>query len=287
MPVIYNSERCLLGEGALWHPLREELFWFDILAKRLHSQDRVWDFAVQVSAAGWLDADSLLIASEQGFFTLNLEKDTREAIVSLEAEWATTRSNDGRADPYGGFWIGTMGKAAEHEAGAIYRYYRGEVRRLYDRITIPNAICFSPSGDWAYFCDTAVRRVWRQRLDPKEGWPQGAPERWLDLGKSDLNPDGAVVDRAGRFWNALWGAGAVACYSPAGEPLFRLAVPAPQVTCPAFGGTGRKQLFCTSAREGLAASMLERYPASGATFALDLDELAMTIEGQAEHRVVL
>ena len=74
MPVIYNTERCLLGEGALWHPLREELFWFDILAKRLHSKDRVWDFAVQVSAAGWLDADSLLIASEQGFFTLNLER---------------------------------------------------------------------------------------------------------------------------------------------------------------------------------------------------------------------
>ena len=57
----------------------------------------------------------------------------------LEADRPGTRSNDGRADPHGGFWIGTMSKTAAEGEGAIYRYYRGEVRRLHPGITIPNS----------------------------------------------------------------------------------------------------------------------------------------------------
>jgi sugar lactone lactonase YvrE len=68
------------------------------------------------------------------------------------------RPNDGRADPQNGFWIGTMGKTHAPNAGAIYRYYRGELRRLFAGLTIPNAICFSPDGQSAYFTDTPLTK---------------------------------------------------------------------------------------------------------------------------------
>src|SRR5690606_9274790 len=88
-----------------------------------------------------------------------------DLVVPLEAGMPGTRSNDGRADPHGGFWIGTMGKQAEPRAGAIYRYFQGELRKLYPAMSIPNGICFARDGSTAWFADTQSRRVHSQRLD--------------------------------------------------------------------------------------------------------------------------
>ena len=108
-----------------------------------------------------------MIAHETSLLLFNLNSRESEKIVDLEADDPITRSNDGRADPWGGFWIGTMGKKLEKDAGAIYRYYRGELRTLYTPWTIPNAQCFSPNRDFAYLTDTPNGEILRQRLDPK------------------------------------------------------------------------------------------------------------------------
>ena len=147
---IFSDTVCTLGEGPLWHPERKQLFWFDIVGKKLLSRtaagEQVWSFDDHVSAAGWIDRTRLLIASERALFTFDVDTGAQDHVVALEADNAVTRSNDGRADPQGGFWIGTMGKEKERKAGAIYRYYRGEVRKLVDQVTVSNAICFSPDG---------------------------------------------------------------------------------------------------------------------------------------------
>jgi sugar lactone lactonase YvrE len=175
-----------------------------------------------------------------------------------------------------------MGKRAEPGAGAIYRFYRGALRRLFNDLTIPNAICFAPGGEWAYFADTPRRQVMRLRLDAA-GWPASAPEVFVDLRDEGLNPDGAVVDAEGDLWIALWGAGRVACHSGAdGRFLHALTFPAPHITCPAFGGAGLGTLFVTSARQGLDAAALARRPESGAVFTAEAAKA-----GQAEHQVVL
>ncbi|MEP6068377.1 MAG: SMP-30/gluconolactonase/LRE family protein [Paracoccaceae bacterium] len=272
---IFDDRACALGEGPLWHPERQSLFWFDILNHQLMSKDQVWQFDEHVSAAGWLDQDHLLIASETALFQFNLETEAKTHVAALEADMPITRSNDGRADPYGGFWIGTMGKSAEPRAGTIYRYYRGEVRKLFAGITVSNAICFSPDGLWAYFCDTFDRQIKRQALATADGWPQGDPEVYIDLKADELNPDGAVVDSQGRLWNAHWGAGRLACYE-AGKHVQMIDLPASQTTCPAFGGADLKTLYCTSAAVGVD----ERD--AGKTFSIDVD-----IPGQTEHRVIL
>ncbi len=80
-----------------------------------------------------LIADHLLIASETALFRFSLTTGLRRDLCLLEAENTVTRSNDGRADLQGGFWIGTMGKNAEPGAGAIYRFFKGELRRAFQR----------------------------------------------------------------------------------------------------------------------------------------------------------
>lgn len=272
---VFDSRRCELGEGALWHPLRAELFWFDILAGRLLSRDAtgaetIRDLGEMASAAGWVDHDRLLIASETTLSLLHLGTGARETVAPLIPAGSGLRSNDGRADPWGGFWIGLMGKRAETGAGAILRYHRGELRRLREGVSIPNAICFDAPRRLAYFADTRAGIVWRQKLDAETGWPDGQAEIFLDLDAEGLHPDGAVIDAEGRMWNAQWGAARVACYDPGGRFLGAERFPASQLTCPAFGGPDFDRLHVTSAQEGMNETQRASEPEAGMTFARTL-----------------
>jgi sugar lactone lactonase YvrE len=285
-PQIFDTTLNQLGEGPLWHPLRQELFWFDILSHRLFSRaqnnQQQWQFDEPVSAAGWIDEETLLIASASNLLKFDIVSGHSEIVIPLESDNAVTRSNDGRADPYGGFWIGTMGRKAEPNAGAIYRYYRGELRRLYKNITISNAICFSPGGDYACFADTTEGKVMRQKLDRTSGWPEGAPEPYLDLSVGKFGIDGAVIDCRGNFWNAQWGASRLACYDQSGSLIHEIPLPTPHITCPAFGGIKLSTLFVTTARQDLSEEELRIGSFAGQTFLVET-----SVYGQEENRVIL
>lgn len=276
--MIHDPTPCSLGEGPIWHPERDQLFWFDILEKRLHTVGCHWQFDHCVSAAGWVARDKLMIASAEGLHLFDIETGAMEDICPIEADNPVTRSNDGRADPQGGFWIGTMAMEAEPGAGAYYRYYRGELRLLYGNWSIPNATCFSPDGRTAYICDTPKKVIHKVALDP-DGWPDGDLETFVDLTAEGLNPDGAVIDAAGNLWNAQWQAHRVAVYAPEGRLLTAFGVPASQATCPAFGGADLSTLYVTSAAHGLSDPL---NPHHGKTFAI-----VTGARGQREHQVSL
>ena len=283
---IFDNRACELGEGPLWHPERQQFFWFDIIGKKLLSAkdgvQHAWDMPELTSAAGWVDADTLMLVSETGFHRFSIETGKIERLADLERNQTGTRSNDGRADPFGGYWIGTMGKSAEARAGAIYRYYHGEVRLLFPGISIPNAISFSPDGTTAYFADTPSSQIMKIRLGARDGWPVGDAEVVVDLRDEGLYPDGAVVDADGNLWNAQWGASRVAVYDPSGNQVEEVSFPASNTTCPAFGGADLTDLYCTSALQGLSAEDRGANPNHGKTFIVP-----GAGKGQAEHRVVL
>lgn len=275
--MIFDATNCTLGEGPLWHPERQQLFWFDIVNRRLHSQGESWSFAEMVSAAGWIDRDRLLIASETGLFDYNLVTGNKVVLAGLEAGNPNTRSNDGRADPMGGFWIGTMAKDEAKGAGAFYRFYRGELRKMWGAITVPNAQCFAPDGRTAYFSDTPSHQIMRVALD-EQGWPCAAPQVHLNFTAQGWYPDGAVTDAAGNLWVAFWGRGMVQGFAPDGAELQSFAFPCSQTTCPAFGGPDFATLFCTSA----ARDLTDGNYANGQTFRVETG-----LKGRAEPRVRL
>lgn len=281
---VFDNRRCELGEGPIWHPERQQLFWFDILGMQLMTRvddtPRRWQFDEIVSAAGWIDHDRLLIASETRLFAFNLDSGEETLVCPLQADRPDTRSNDGRADRQGGFWIGTMGKAAEPGAGAIHRWYKGELRTLVEGIDIPNAICFSVDGTRAYYADSHSKRVKTLALDA-DGWPKGEAKVFLDLTGDGFVPDGAVTDSQDNLWIAHWGAYRVCCYDPDGTRIASVSVPGKNASCPAFGGPELDRMFVTSALEDLEPEESARSE-NGMTFEVDPGAT-----GIAEPRVVL
>ncbi|MBB5514617.1 sugar lactone lactonase YvrE [Rubricella aquisinus] len=285
MAEIFDNRVCDLGEGPIWHPERGSLIWFDIndgrMLERQGETTRAWLFSEPVSAAGLLDAKRMLVASASSLFEVDLDSGEATTRMDLEHDSPLTRSNDGRADPMGGFWIGTMGRQAQPKAGAIYRLFGGELRKLFPEITIPNSICIAPDGSRAYFTDTPSRVIWSQPLD-EQGWPVGEREVFVDLGDAPGNPDGAVCDADGYVWSARWGGSLVVRHAPDGRVDDEFMVPASQVTCPVFGGADMGTLYVTTAREGLSDEQLSTEPAAGCVF-----EIATGVPGRVEPYVKL
>jgi sugar lactone lactonase YvrE len=281
---LFIDSRCELGEGPFWHPLQERLFWFDILNKTLFSAtaggimvDR-FTFDATVSAAAVIDTDSLAIASAEGIYRLQISSDTRELMTPLEPASTTTRSNDGRVNPSGGFWIGTMAldDPYRNAAGSLYQVRGGKVTKLLPNIHIPNATCFSPDGRTGYFTDGVTGTIMQVSIDTETGLPAGEWREFVKVGLPS-EPDGAVVDSEGFLWNAEWNGSRVVRYAPNGKIDRVVKVPVSRPTCPAFGGKDLKTMFITSARAWLSADELASQPTAGGVFAIELD-----VPGQAE-----
>jgi sugar lactone lactonase YvrE len=224
---------------------------------------------MKASALAVIDRDRQLIVSEHGLFIRERANGRLTLHHPLEAENEVTRSNDARVHPSGSFWIGTMGKKAETDAGSIWWYREGQVKKLFSGITITNSICFSPDGKVAYFADTDRNIIWRVDTDPETGLPI-SDKSVFHHRVEDGGVDGSVVDAEGTLWNACWGGSSINAYSPQGRLIRSISLPVRQPSCPAFVGPDATVMIVTSANEGLDEEARLADPHAGKVLLLDL-----------------
>jgi sugar lactone lactonase len=284
---VLSAEHCHLGEGPSYDLTSDTAWWFDIREGKLFEAHlgsrsiRVHALGRMASALGRVDAERQLIVAEDGLYIRTLADGAMTLFLPLEADNPGTRSNDCRVHQSGTFWIGTMGRKAEPGAGAIYALHGGKISTLFPGITIPNSICFSPDGATGYFADTARAVLYSVRLDPATGLPRGEAELLLrHTGTGGL--DGSVCDADGQIWNACWGGSRIDVYSPQGERLRSLRVPARQASCPAFVGPDLSRLLVTSAWQDMDGAARAADPQAGCTFLLEA-----SARGRAEPDVKL
>ncbi|MGO6906227.1 SMP-30/gluconolactonase/LRE family protein, partial [Rhizobium ruizarguesonis] len=212
----------VLGEGPTYDPDSNTVWWFNILGKELHELNlstgakNVHPLPVMASVLARIDDGRQLIATEEGLFVRDIASGNLTFYAALENDRPENRSNDGRTHPSGALWIGTMSKRAENQAGAIYHVASGKVTKIFNGISIPNSICFSPDGTIGYYTDSRINRLMRVMVDPLTGLPSGEPIVLVDSMNEPGDIDGSVVDADGYLWNARWGAGVVDRYSPDG-----------------------------------------------------------------------
>ena len=273
---IVHDELLELGEGPTYDPETNTAFWFDIIGKGLYEMPLSGEvivtrhpMPVMASEIAVVDAATQIVAAEDGLYLRERAGGRLTLHKPLEADRPDTRSNDGGVHPSGALWIGTMGKRAEREAGAIYHYRAGMITQLYANVSIPNAICFSDDGQLAYFADTARNKLMRVACDPATGLPTGEPTELHDQAGGPGALDGALVARDGTIWIACWGGGCLMVLSPGGKVLRRIEVPASQPTCPAFIGEAADRLLVTTAHQGMTPGARADDANAGRTFVLE------------------
>ena len=277
--VACTTEQTVLGEGVRWDARRDELLRVDILAGRVY-RDRVadddalvpvrtYDVPGTVGAIAPIEGDEgWLLAAGRGF--AHLAPDGRLRALG-EVAPAGTRMNDGACDPQGRFWAGTLADDHRPGGGALYRLDpRGRMERVLGGLTISNGLGWSPDGRTMYLVDSGPRVIQAFAFEPGAGTISDG-RALATVAEEVGSPDGMTVDAAGDLWVAVYGGGRVHRYSPEGELLDVLAVPAAQSTSCAFGGPGLSRLYVTTATEGWSDAQRRAEPLAGLVYRLDTD----------------
>ena len=248
----FGEHRCLLGESPLWDADGQRLWWVDSAGCRIYAADAdgapqvTWQYDSMVGSIGL--ANGGLIAGFADHFALVSEADGRAVpLANVPGHDGSMRLNDGKVDRAGAHYICGQTRMGDDAAGQMFQLSASGARLqpLASGMRISNAICFSPDGTMLYFADSLDGVIRCHAYDPATG-TVGAQTGTISLAGIGQAPDGATVDADGNLWIALVLDQAIACVSPAGELLRRIAMPMPYPSCPAFGGEGMETLFVTS-----------------------------------------
>jgi sugar lactone lactonase YvrE len=267
----------LLGESPFWHPDEAALYWCDIPGKHIHRWNpasgghRAWGFATEPGCIAPLPGGDLLAAFRDGLFRFSPASGERRLLAPPPYQPAQERFNDGKADPQGRLWVGTIFEPRSSAAAALYRWAGGKLQRMAGEVTVSNGLAFSPDGLTLYWSDTPSHRVMAYRFDAVEGTlsaPRVLAQFALKQANQDLasyggRPDGAAVDAEGAYWCAMFEGQRLQRIAPDGTLLQSLPLPVRCPTMPCFGGPDLKTLFVTTAREKRGAEELAAMPLSG------------------------
>ncbi len=273
LPQCVAPVEAILGESPIWDPTSRRLFWLDIKGKRLFSYDPAgggvteFETPAMVSALGLAKGADFICAREDGLFLLALKGDSLEfkKITDPEADLPGNRFNDGKVDPSGAFWAGTMDNAEKETTGAWWRITSdGLSEKLHDGFHVTNGPAFDPGRNRIYLTDSAKRTIYI-----REETAGAAPRPHVVFDPHRGYPDGMVVDRHGCLWVAFWDGACIRRLSPEGQILNQLEIPVPRPTSLTIV---ESKIYVTSASIGLSAAQLERHADSGGLFQIDVSE---------------
>ncbi|MEK7474608.1 MAG: SMP-30/gluconolactonase/LRE family protein [Candidatus Coatesbacteria bacterium] len=258
-----------LGEGALWSARARLLYWIDIDPGLVHLYDpatgknRTLELGQPIGTIVPRAKGGAMVALRDGFASLDLESGKLTFLADPEKDLKGNRFNDGKCDPAGRFWAGTLGKVP----GALYRMDRDlSVHRMFGDVKCSNGIAWSLDRKTMYYIDTPTGYVEAWDYDDATG--AIAKRRvCIRIPKENGSPDGCTLDADGNLWVAHWGGSNVTCYDPrTGKALHQIRVPASLVTSVAFGGPDLDILYITTARVGLSDEELKKQPLAGGLF---------------------
>lgn len=278
-------EPVLLGEGPHWDAPTQTLYYVDIIGKKLfkyvpstkeHTSitlDDLLGFAVPVEGRPNVFVAGL--KKRIALVTWDGKSENPELVENLlevqaDAKIDELRINDGKADPNGRVWAGTMSKVEPGVKDGVL-FYIGQDGKHHVRQTevgLSNGLAWTQDCKTMYYVDSLKRAVDVMSVDPASGQisDRKALFNLADHGIGGF-PDGMTIDQEGKLWVAIYDGAKVLRIDPAtGSLLSSVDIPAPEVTSVAFGGPNLDELYVTSASTRATREIKEKYPNAGALF---------------------
>ena len=263
-----------LGEGPAWDAVGRHVVWVDITAGQVFSgelrPDRSIEIVDRTSFDGTVgavvigeDGEWLVAAGEHVLIRRqNGDIEPGPRIIPPEGR---RRLNDGKVDPAGRFVVGTLHLDSDDSTSETLSVVERDrsVRTLDDDLSLSNGLGWTIDGSLMYSVDTLRRRISVRDYDPETG---SAGPRATFVQFEEGYPDGLTLDAEDHVWVAIWGAGEVHRYTPTGELVTVIDVPAPHTSSVAFAGPLLDTLVITTATQGLDDEALAAFPDSGRVF---------------------
>ena len=264
---------CELGEGPVWDAARNCILWVDITKGEIHQyfiadkKHKVFNAGQMVGAIALAGNGKLIAALQHGFFSIDLETQSMRAIADPEAALPHNRFNDGKCDPVGRFWAGTMSITDQEKTGKLYMLDTDYVvSTKIDNVTCSNGMAWSPYCKTFYYIDTGAQEVVAYDYDIVNAEITNK-RSIIKIATEKGYPDGMTIDAEGMLWVAIWGGWKIERYDPGtGQLLDKVHLPVSLVTSCTFGGENLEDLYITTARAGLSEKQLRSQPNAGALF---------------------
>lgn len=273
LQVVKTEYKAMLGEGPVWDDREQQLYWVDILKEMLmiHDPERNknyrYNIGEHIGAAVLRKKDGLVLALKSGFAFFDTGEQKVKPIADPESELNGNRFNDGKCDPAGRFWAGTMAYNLQKEAGNLYSLNPDHgVEVKITGVTISNGMAWDTDDNIFYFIDTPERTVYAFDYEEESG---DISNRRIvkEFSREDGFPDGMTIDTGNKLWIALYDGSKVIRMDPAsGETLFEVPLPVPKVTSCTFGAADFDELYITTARENMSEDDIKEAPLSGSLF---------------------
>ena len=274
-----NSAECVLeakavlGEGPSWDVKRQRLLWVDIESSLVcvfdpvTRENKTFPTGSHVGSAVLSAKGDVIAATHQGFVRLNLDTGAFTPICDPEADLPGNRFNDGKCDPKGRFWAGSMGYDESKTTGNLYRLNEQlKAEKMLDGISISNGLAWSADQRTLYYIDTPTMRVDAFDFDPETSAISNRRTA-IQIPEGIGYPDGMSMDAEGMLWICLWDGWAVTRWNPnTGEQLEKISLPVGRATSCCFGGRDLNELYITSASTRLSEEELAKQPLAGALF---------------------
>lgn len=272
------SIQASLGECPLWDTSKNVLFWVDIEKPSLNCFDPItgrnaaYILPENIGCIGLRKSGGFIAGLRSGLWLLDEKAQLQDCIARPVNDTSISRFNDGRVDPWGGFWAGTIYEPRDQPLAKLFRVdLELNCRKIAENILVSNGVAFSPDRYWAYHSDTPNYIIYRYPLNPDTGEIIGPRTIFHQFPYGNGRPDGAAVDSDGFYWSALFEGGRIVRISPEGEIVSEYPIPAYCPTMCAFGGSDLKTLYVTSASHSRSNEELSLYPESGNIFAMRTD----------------
>jgi sugar lactone lactonase YvrE len=272
---VVTKHHCLLGEGPVWDTKQKRIFWIDILKGEIQyfypdsNEHRMCKLGQMLGAIAFKRSGGMIAALKGGFATIDLNNGTMQLISEVETDLPDNRFNDGKCDPAGRFWAGTMSISNTPNAGSLYVLEKDlTVNTKIIGVTCSNGMAWSPDHNTLYYIDTPTRNVVAYNYDVLNGNITNM-RVVINIPKGKGYPDGMTIDNEGMLWVALWSGWNVIRYNPyTGKQLHQITLPVSQVTSCVFGGDTMEDLYITSAKVGLSEHELKAQQLAGSLFVI-------------------
>ena len=247
------------GESPCWDADRQTLWWVDVRERRLNGWRPADGVAQQCPLP---ETPGMVTLSDDGGLILAVKDviylcDAHGTMTPLDRQhFPDARYNDGKCDPAGRLWVGSMRDDYGYHGAFLFCLETGNpLRRVLDQVSISNGLAWNAAHTVMYFIDSADRNISAFRYCRDTG-AIAARRSIFTAGEQMGMPDGMTIDRDDTLWVAQFGyqldreqAGRVLHIDPAnGAILDEVVVPgARYVTSCTFGGKDLSVLYITTA----------------------------------------
>jgi len=272
IPVL-KEKTCQLGEGPVWDVHRNTIWWIDILNGEFHEYNpsfkshRTIVLGQMIGSFALCTDGNFIAALQHGFAFIDRFTGAIKMIADPEKHLPGNRFNEGKCDPAGSFWAGTMALSEAPGAGSLYVLQKDLLtKKVISDVSVSNGMAWSSDHRTFYYVDSPTKQVVAYDYEKSSGHISNK-RTVIKIADDEGFPDGMTIDTEGMLWIGHWNGWQVARWNPhTGEKLLQIKLPVAKVTSCTFGGEHLNDLYITTAKVDLIKEELEKQPLAGSLF---------------------